>query len=64
MLMMHVGHMRVRMSDRPMAMRMRVGLTGRIVRSVLMLMVLVMQVSMGMDGRLVKMLVLMSLGQV
>jgi hypothetical protein len=62
--MVHVGHMRVRVTHRRMLVEMRVRLAGRIERAVRMAMVLVMNMRMGVRHRLVPVLVRVLLGQV
>lgn len=60
---MHVRHVLVGMAQARMAMSMRVRLTGRVERAVLMLVVLVMNMRVAVHRFLVRMLVDMAFGQ-
>ena len=61
MLMMHVGHMAMRVHQSCMPMLMHVGFAGRILRSMGMLMVLIMRVSVRMSYRFMVVDVLVAL---
>src|SRR5919109_4606268 len=62
-LMMHIGNMRVRMAQAAMLVHVRMRLTSRIVRFVRVPMVLVMHMRMGVDDRLMHVLVLVMFAQ-
>ena len=61
--MVHVRHMRMRVLQALMAMCMRVGFPGRIIRTVFVLVMCIMNVRMRVLHRLVNMLVLVLLSQ-
>ena len=64
MPMMHVGHMRMRVRQSGMPMRMHVGFAGRILRSMGMLMMFIMRMSVRVSYRLMLMDVLVVLRNV
>ena len=63
MRMMHVGHMRMLVTQAHMSMPMGVGLAGRILRAVLMSMVRVMNMAVGMFQGHMLMLVFVHFGE-
>ena len=63
-LVVHVRHVRMLVLQPLVAMRVRVGLAGRIVRRVLVLMVLIVHMRVGVLQGLMDVLVLVVLGQV
>jgi hypothetical protein len=63
-LVVHVRHMRMAVPHPGMAMRMRMGLAGRVFQRVLMLVMGVVHMSMGVLHRLMFVLVFVVLGQV